>query len=109
MKLFAIFLLMTMSAFVVQAQDAAVEEESTGIALVEEATQDGKAEIKTEELPQPVIDPFKASEYANWAIEKVYQIDSEGNDSTYEIVVHNGDEFTTIAADGEGNMVKKEE
>ncbi|MGI9543003.1 MAG: hypothetical protein ACR2MX_07060 [Cyclobacteriaceae bacterium] len=112
MKLIAFFLMMTMSVFAVQAQEEAVEavqDEATELAEADVLTQDGKAEIKAEELPQAVIDAFKASEYANWAIDKVYQVEVEGGDPTYEIVVYNGEESATIAADAEGNMAKKEE
>lgn len=73
--------------------------------------QDPKTEIKAEELPSTVKQAVSESNYANWALEKVYKgVDSTTGSDTYEIQVKNSDgKKIVLVYDADGKLLKEEE
>lgn len=73
--------------------------------------QETKTEIKAEELPAAVKKAVGDSDYANWALEKVYKaVDDATGADNYEIQVKNDDGKKVILVyDAEGKLLKEEE
>ncbi|MEM9856423.1 MAG: hypothetical protein AAF843_03670 [Bacteroidota bacterium] len=73
--------------------------------------QDTKTEIKAEELPEAVKLSVSESNYADWALDKVYKaVDSNTGADTYEIQVKNSDgQKIILVYDAEGKLLKEEE
>lgn len=73
--------------------------------------QDTKTEIKAEELPAAVRNSVGESDYASWALDKVYKsVDESTGADTYEIQVKNNDgKMVILVYDADGKLLKEEE
>ncbi len=70
--------------------------------------QDNKKEISAQELPEAVVTAFQESEYSDWTVGKVYQVDGSA-ETTYELHLLQGDETLILVADAQGNLQPKTE
>ena len=70
--------------------------------------QDNKREISAQELPEAVVTAFQESEYSEWTVGKVYQLDGSA-ETTYELHLVSGDETMVLVADAQGNLQPKTE
>lgn len=68
--------------------------------------QDDKREISAQELPEAVVTAFQESEFSEWTVGKVYQVDGAA-ETTYELHLVSGDESMVLIADTQGNLQPK--
>jgi hypothetical protein len=65
---------------------------------------DDRREIRYEELPEEVKTSFEDSQFNNWEVSKVYEVEEESF-TIYEITISDGTQSGTITYDKDGNML----
>jgi hypothetical protein len=100
------------SVALVNAQDAAPQEESNKATEavapapavetpVATEDQDDKTKIKSEELPEAVKKSLEAQEYRGWLIDAAYHVKST---DSYEVELKNGAETKTVKFNKDGEI-----
>lgn len=96
--LFAFAALLGSVAFV-NAQDAST---SAVPPATEDAQQEEKTKIKSEELPAPVKKALETQDYSGWLIDAAYKVNAT---EQYEVHLKNGAETKIVKFDAEGKVV----
>lgn len=65
---------------------------------------DDRREIKYEDLPEEVKVSFEDSQFSNWEISQVHEVEEE-NVTVYEITIADGTQTGTLTYDEDGNML----
>lgn len=64
-----------------------------------------RKEIKYEELPEEVKTAFEESQYGEWEVSQVHEVEVSG-ETQYELTITDGSQSGILAFDQEGNMVQ---
>jgi hypothetical protein len=64
-----------------------------------------RKEIKYEELPEEVKTAFEESQYGEWEVSQVHEVEVESN-KQYELTISDGSQSGVLAFDEDGNMVQ---
>ncbi len=101
-KLFVTILAMfVMGVFFVQANDGIVKEAEAVVSIENE----GKTEVKAEELPDAVKTALGGESFAGWEFVSAHKV-KVGETKHYEIQLKKGEESTTVKFDKEGTLIQ---
>lgn len=70
---------------------------------------DDRKEIKYEDLPEEVRTAFEESQYSEWEVSEVHEVEAEAETDTatqYELTITDGSQSGVLAFDEEGNMIQ---
>lgn len=98
-SIIAVAALATFSFASVGVQATPENSESTAVIL-----KDDRKEIKYEDLPEKVRTSFEDSQFSNWEVSEVHEVE-EVEATRYEITISDGTQKGTIAYNEDGEMI----
>lgn len=72
---------------------------------IEVVTKADRKEIKYEDLPEEVKKAFEESQYSEWEVSKVEEVEAE-TETQYELTITDGSQSGILAFDENGEMVQ---
>ena len=93
-----------------QAQDTTATQSDRYVAPTDQQTPQAKdgQDVSAADLPAPVQDKLKSSDYSGWTVDKAKTKIKDGK-TCYAVELKNGSETKKVIFDEKGNIVKEKE